>query len=60
MHGNAVRTCLHYARRELTGIGMFRITSIANQCDFVEIDAELRHGVMRLMDKIEIGLTGTS
>jgi hypothetical protein len=60
MHGNAVRTCLYYARCELTGIWMLRLTSIANQCDFVEIDAELRHGVMRLMDKIVMGLTGTS
>ena len=36
------------------------IASVANQRDFIEIDADLRHGVMRLMDKIEMGLTGTS
>jgi hypothetical protein len=39
---------------------MLRITSIANQRYFIEIDTELCHGVMRLMDKIETGLTGTS
>ena len=60
MHGNAVRSGLLYARCELTGIGMIRITSIANQRDFIEVDTELCHGVIRLMDTIEMGLTGTS
>ena len=39
---------------------MFRIASVANQRYFIEVNTELCHGVMRLMDKIETGLTGTS
>jgi len=46
--------------RELAGVRMPRIPSVPYQRNFVEIDAELDHGVSRVTDRTTMGCTGTS
>ena len=46
--------------REFAGVRMPGVSSVPNQRNLVEVDAELDHGVSRVTDRMTMGCTGTS